>query len=122
MVEKDDWRLSNDVAYLKKAYINPIDGEEICKHAPHLKRYEFCLDPVQDNLHQHWFVPEDLSCCICEECYNDFLRRILRGKSWMAGILSGLSDARSAGRFFAQCQMRTIYINAQSTISCSAEI
>lgn len=29
MVEKDDWRLLNDVGYLKKANINPTDGGEI---------------------------------------------------------------------------------------------
>lgn len=72
MVEKDDWRLLNHVEYLKKAHINPTDGEEICKHAPHLKRCAFCLEPVQDNSHQWWFVPTDLSGCICEECYNNF--------------------------------------------------
>lgn len=72
MAMPNDWRLFNDVEYLKKAYINPTDGEEICRYAPHLKRCEFCLEPVQDNLHQWWFVPTDLSCCICEECYNDF--------------------------------------------------
>lgn len=21
---------------------------------------------------EKWFLPQDLSCCICEECYNDF--------------------------------------------------
>lgn len=72
MAIPNDWRLFNDVEYLKKAYINPTDGEEICRYAPHLKRCEFCLEPVHDNLHQWWFVPTDLSCCICEECYNDF--------------------------------------------------
>ena len=72
MIEQNDWRLLNDVEYFKKAYINPTDGEEICRYAPHLKRCEFCLEPVQDKLHQWWFVPTDLSCCICEECYNDF--------------------------------------------------
>ena len=72
MFEKDDWRLLNDVTYLRKAYINPTDGEEMCKHAPHLKRCEFCFEPVQDNIHQWWFVPENLTCCICEKCYNDF--------------------------------------------------
>lgn len=56
MVEQNDWRLSNNVEFLKKAYINPTDGEEICRHAPHLKRCEFCLEPVQDNLHQWWFA------------------------------------------------------------------
>lgn len=72
VVEKDDWRLQNDVEHLKKAAIHPTDGEELCKHAPHLKRCEFCFQPVQDTPHQWWFVPEDLSGCICEECYNDF--------------------------------------------------
>lgn len=72
MVGKGDWRLLNGVEYLKTAHVNPTDGEEIRKHAPHLKRCEFCLEPVQNNLHQRWFLPLDLSCCICEECYNDF--------------------------------------------------
>lgn len=72
VVEKDDWRLQNDVEHLKKAAIHPTDGEELCRHAPHLKRCEFCFQPVQDTPHQRWFVPEDLSGCICEECYNDF--------------------------------------------------
>ena len=72
MVEKDDWRLQKDVEYLKNKYINPTDGEEIAKHAPYLKKCIFCWEKVQDDLHQWWFMPEDMSCCICEECYNDF--------------------------------------------------
>ncbi len=60
MVEKDDWRLLNDAAYLKNADTNPTDGEELCRHAPHWKRCEFCLQLVQDTSHQRWFVPEDL--------------------------------------------------------------
>lgn len=72
MVEKDDWRLLNDVDYLKRASVHPTDGEEISGHAPHLKWCIFCLEPVRNNPHQWWFVPADLSCCICEECYNNF--------------------------------------------------
>ncbi|MCM1494201.1 MAG: hypothetical protein NC089_00195 [Bacteroides sp.] len=72
MIEENDWRLLNDVDFLKQSYINPTDGEEIYKHASHLKRCEFCWKFVQDNPHQWWFVPTDLSCCICEVCYNDF--------------------------------------------------
>ncbi len=72
MIQKDDWRLLNNVEYLKKAYINPTDGEEICKQAPYLKYCIFCSAPVQNNCHQWWFIPLDLSCCICEKCYNDF--------------------------------------------------
>ena len=72
MVEKDDWRLRNDVDYLKNAYINPTDGEEIAKHAAHHKSCIFCFEEVKDTPHQWWFMPEDMSCCICEECYNDF--------------------------------------------------
>lgn len=73
MAEKDDWRLlNNNGECLKKAYINPTDGEEICKHAPQLRRCEFCFEPVQDNSHQWWFIPIDLSCCICEDCFHDF--------------------------------------------------
>lgn len=42
MVEKDDWRLLNDVEYLKNMCMNPTDGEEIVEHAPHLKQCIFC--------------------------------------------------------------------------------
>ncbi len=72
MIEKDDWRLLNDVEYLKNKEINPTDGEEITAHAPYLKKCIFCLDIVQDDPRQWWFIPLDMSCCICEECYNDF--------------------------------------------------
>lgn len=73
MVEKDDWRLTvNNGKSLRKACINPTDGEEICKHAPQLKKCAFCLEPVQNDPHQWWFIPIDFSCCICENCFNDF--------------------------------------------------
>ncbi len=71
MVEKDDWRLLNDIENLKSVYMHPTDGKEIRMHAPHLKRCKFYLDKVHDHLHQWWYVTEDLSECICEECYND---------------------------------------------------
>lgn len=44
---------------------------------------------VQDNPYQRWFVPSDLSCCICEECYRDF-KEMFRWKNLMAGILIGI--------------------------------
>lgn len=72
MVGKDDWRLLNDVEYLRNAYMIPTDGEEIAKHASYLKQCIFCWDKVRDTPHQWWFMSEDMSCCICEECYNDF--------------------------------------------------
>lgn len=52
--------------------INPTDGEEITQYAKHLKKCIFCWEEVEDNPHQWWFIPEDLSCCICEECHKDF--------------------------------------------------
>lgn len=72
MIEKDDWRLLNDVDYLKNMEINPTDGEDITKYAPYLKKCIFCWDEVRDNRHQFWYIPTDISCCICENCYNDF--------------------------------------------------
>ena len=72
MVEDGDWRLLNDVEHLKNKCMNPTDGEEITKHIPYLKKCVFCWDEVQDSPHQWWFMPEDMSCCVCEECYNDF--------------------------------------------------
>lgn len=113
MVEQNDWRLSNDVEFLKNAYINPTDGEEICRYAPHLKRCEFCLEPVQNNLHQWWFVPTDLSCCICEECYNDF-KEDFEWKNWTAGILSGLSDVPNVEKFYAEFFLKIMCMSVQS--------
>lgn len=72
MIEKDDWWLRDDVEYLKNKEINPTDGEEITQYAKRLKKCIFCWEEVQDTPHQWWFIPVDLSCCICEECYNDF--------------------------------------------------
>lgn len=71
MIDKDDWRLLNDNAHLKGAYLNPTDGEEICENAPHLKRCAFCWESVKSD-RQYWFVPSDCSCCICDECLHDF--------------------------------------------------
>lgn len=72
MIETDDWRLLNDVEYLKDEYLNPTSGEEIVQNAPHLKTCVFCWDQVREDRYQRWFLPEDLSCCICENCHHDF--------------------------------------------------
>ena len=73
MVDKDDWRLLiNDVEYLRNKYMNPTDGAEITEHMPYHKKCVFCWDKVENTHHQWCFMPEDMSCCICEECYHDF--------------------------------------------------
>lgn len=72
MVEKDDWRLLNDVDNLRGIYLNPTTGKDIRANAPHLKCCIFCLDAVSDDTHQWWYVPEEITCCICEKCYKDF--------------------------------------------------
>ena len=73
MIEENDWRLlHHNTAHLKMAEVNPTDGEEIHQNAPHLKRCIFCLEPVQNSPHQYWYLPTDLSCCICETCFGDF--------------------------------------------------
>lgn len=51
-MDQDDWRLLNDVEHLRGRYLNPTDGEDICKRAPHLKHCAFCWDQVEDNYHQ----------------------------------------------------------------------
>ena len=80
MTEKDDWRLLNlDGEFLKKAYVNPTDGEEICKYAPQLKHCEFCFEPVQDNPYH----------VVSAKIVFMILRKCLRGRNWMAGILNG---------------------------------
>lgn len=72
MIEKDDWRLQQDLEHLQGKYINGTDGEEIVSHTSYLTACIFCREQVEDNPHQWWYVPEDMSCCICEECYQDF--------------------------------------------------
>ena len=72
MNSQDDWRLLNDTEHLKNKALNPTDGEEITQYAEYLEMCIFCGEKVQDTPHQRWFIPEDLCCCFCEECYNDF--------------------------------------------------
>ena len=72
MIEKDDWRLLNEVGYLKGKNINPTRGVEISKRARYLKKCAFCWDKVDTKMNLCWYVPEDMSCCICDDCYDDF--------------------------------------------------
>lgn len=72
MIEKNDWRLLNNVEQLNGKYVNPTDGKEIFIHALYLKRCAFCWEPVKNSPQQRWYIPDDVSCCICEECYQDF--------------------------------------------------
>ena len=46
MIDKNDWRLLNDVDHLREAYINPTDGEEILQNAKHLDHCVFCYDRI----------------------------------------------------------------------------
>ena len=48
MIDKNDWRLLNDVDNLRGAYINPTDGEEICQNAKHLDHCVFCYGCFKD--------------------------------------------------------------------------
>ena len=72
MIEIDDWRLLNDVEYLKGKCINPTSGAEILHKTKNLKKCVFCWDEIDTTEYSVWFILEDLSCCICEECCNDF--------------------------------------------------
>ena len=72
-LESDDWRLlSVDVDELMYRDINPTDGEELGLHARHLTHCAFCWTQVEPTLHQYWYLPTDLPCCICENCFRDF--------------------------------------------------
>ena len=72
MAEEKDWRLLNDVEYLREAEMNPTDGEEITEKATNLNKCIFCWDVVENDGNQIWYIPKDVSCCICEECFNFF--------------------------------------------------
>ena len=72
-LESDDWRLlSVDVDELMYRDINPTDGEELGLHARHLTHCAFCWTQVEHTRHQYWYLPTDLPCCICENCFRDF--------------------------------------------------
>lgn len=68
----DDWRLLNVDDDLFYREINPTDGEELGLHAPGLSHCAFCWTQVSHTRHQWWYVPTELSCCICEKCFRDF--------------------------------------------------
>lgn len=68
----EDRHSVNNIDHLKRNYIKPTNGDKITKYAPYLKHCIFCLSKVNDNLDKCWFVPEDISCCICERCYEKF--------------------------------------------------
>lgn len=71
-VEKDDWRLFNEVESLKDQSFNPTSGAEIFSKAPRLKKCIFCWDEIDQTNNSIWFIPEDISCCICKNCHDDF--------------------------------------------------
>ena len=72
-LESDDWRLlSVDVDELMYRDINPTDGGELGLHARHLTHCAFCWTQVEHKRHQRWYLPTDLHCCICENCFRDF--------------------------------------------------
>ena len=72
-LENDDWRLlSVEADELMYRDIDPTDGEELGLHARHLTHCAFCWTPVERTRHQRWFIPEEQTCCICENCFRDF--------------------------------------------------
>lgn len=70
-MEKDDWRLLNDVKSLHSCALEPTDGEELIKHKTKLVKCVFCWDKVRGDS-QRWYLPLNKSCCICETCFQDF--------------------------------------------------
>ena len=72
MDEKDDWRLLHDTVHLKKQYVNPINGNSILQKLPSLHHCIFCWDTVEKRIYDRWYLPIDQSCCICEDCFQDF--------------------------------------------------
>ncbi len=74
MTEPDDWRLLNDVEYLRGIWMEPTDAADLRKYKPELKHCIFCWKQVPEPkpFWQQWYVPQDKSCAVCEDCYNDF--------------------------------------------------
>ena len=70
--KKEDWWLLNDVWHLKEKCLNPTDGEELCQNAPHLKACIFCWCRVEQTDYSDWYISENIDCCICQNCYDDF--------------------------------------------------
>ena len=74
MIDKDDWRLLNDVEFLRGKYLDPVSSNEIVEHLPHLKHCLFCWDKVPEklNYYQTWYITADRNDCVCKNCFNDF--------------------------------------------------
>lgn len=72
MIEKDDWRLLNDVKHLEGMGVNPIHGKEIKQNKGDKQECVFCWEKVLGNPFELWYITDNLETCICEECFYDF--------------------------------------------------
>ena len=48
MIEPDDWRLLNDVEYLRGVWMEPTDAADLRKYKPELKHCVFCWKQVPE--------------------------------------------------------------------------
>lgn len=73
MLEKNDWRLTNQEEYLKNAKLNFSRYKVLSPHWDH-DHCAFCWEKFgenDENLKQGYCTP-DKTYWICEECFNDF--------------------------------------------------
>ena len=73
MIEKDDWRLRGQEAYLARRTLYLRKWVTIKKEWDH-EHCEFCWDKISefpDTLHEA-YTTEDNGYWICPECFHDF--------------------------------------------------
>ena len=73
MLEKNDWRLTNQEEYLKNVKLNFSRYKVLSPHWDH-DHCAFCWEKFgenDENLKQGYCTP-DKTYWICEECFNDF--------------------------------------------------
>lgn len=75
MDKSNDWRLLNDVDFLKGQYLEPLTSNEMLELFPNLNHCVFCWEKAPKEklpYNQIWFVTEKGDSCVCEQCFLDF--------------------------------------------------
>ncbi|MBQ8569656.1 MAG: hypothetical protein IJ446_10615 [Oscillospiraceae bacterium] len=79
MDKSNDWRLLNDVEYLRGQYFEPLFVNEIRDMFPKLKHCVFCWDKLPTgklSYNEIWFVTQKGEECVCRDCFYDFSEQL----------------------------------------------
>ncbi len=70
MVDKNDWRLRNQLDYLYGVELFQVDYQQKSSEWEH-EHCEFCWDKFSNEI-QKCYTTKDKYHWICTQCYNDF--------------------------------------------------